>query len=119
MISMNKIAITARRFLEATTKARMNSAKAMVNTTLLGMGREQVEELGYSYEALLLGPSAWPWQKMTQDSAISIGNAYGTVIELKERTSGKIESSSNKGNPLVQGIFLDHSGINQDDQSAA
>ena len=50
------------RFFEAMAKARVNS-------TLLGMGRERVEQFGYSYEALRTGPSAWPWRKTTQDSA--------------------------------------------------
>ena len=39
------------RFFEAIAKARVNS-------TLLGMGRERVEQFGYSYEALQTGPSA-------------------------------------------------------------
>ena len=64
MITISKIAKALQRFFEATAKARVNS-------TLLGMGREKVEELGYSYEALRAGPSAWPWRKTTQDSAVT------------------------------------------------
>lgn len=62
MITISKTAKAIQRFFEAMAKARVNS-------TLLGMGREKVEELGYSYEALLAGPSAWPWRKTTHDSA--------------------------------------------------
>jgi len=98
MISMNKIKITARRILEKTTEARMNSAIISVNSTLLSYGREHAEELGYSYEALLLGPSAWPWQKTNQDSAISIGNVYGEVAGLKELTGDTKESTSIQDN---------------------
>ncbi|MFT5219949.1 MAG: hypothetical protein ACI9LO_002292 [Planctomycetota bacterium] len=42
-------------------------AKARVNSVLLGMGREKVEEYGYSFDALQLGPSAWPWRGTPQD----------------------------------------------------
>ena len=62
MITITKIAKAVQRFFEATAKARVNS-------TLLGMGREKVEQLGYSYEALRAGPSAWPWRKTTYNSA--------------------------------------------------
>ena len=41
-------------------------ARARVNSVLLGMGREKVEEFGYSYDELRLGPDAWPWRKMPQ-----------------------------------------------------
>ncbi len=64
MITISNIARALQRFFEATAKARVNSV-------LLGMGREKVEELGYSYEALRAGPSAWPWRKTTQDSAVT------------------------------------------------
>ena len=62
MITITETINALKRFFEATAKARMNS-------TLLGMGRERVEEFGYSHEALRAGPSAWPWHKATQDSA--------------------------------------------------
>lgn len=62
MITISSTVQALQRFFEATAKARVNS-------TLLGMGRAKVEQLGYSYEALLQGPNAWPWRKTTQDSA--------------------------------------------------
>lgn len=71
MITMSKTARALQRFFEATAKARVNSS-------LLGMGRVKVEELGYSYEALRAGPSAWPWRKTTQDSAAT--SATGTQV---------------------------------------
>ena len=71
MITISKTAKAIQRFFEAMAKARVNS-------TLLGMGREKIEVLGYSYEALRMGPSAWPWRKTTQKSA---GNSEaGTAI---------------------------------------
>lgn len=73
MITISKTAKAIQRFFEATAKARVNS-------TLLGMGREKVEQLGYSYEALQAGPSAWPWRKTTHDSA-----ATGAIgMQLRE-----------------------------------
>jgi len=36
MISMNKIKVAARRFIEATKKARMCAPKVQINTVLLG-----------------------------------------------------------------------------------
>ena len=64
MITISKTAKALQRFFESMAKARVNSV-------LLGMGREKVEQLGYSYEALRAGPSAWPWRKTTQDSAVT------------------------------------------------
>lgn len=37
-------------------------AKARVQSTLLGMGREWVERHGYSYDLLRAGTSEWPWR---------------------------------------------------------
>lgn len=62
MITITGTINALERFFEAMAKARVNSA-------LLAMGRERVEQLGYSFEALQTGPSAWPWRKTTQDSA--------------------------------------------------
>ena len=76
MITISKTAKAIQRFFEATAKARVNS-------TLLGMGREKVEELGYSYEALQIGPSAWPWRKTTHDSAAT-GEIRAQVRGLNE-----------------------------------
>ena len=79
MITISKTAKAIQRFFEAMAKARVNS-------TLLGMGREKVEELGYSYEALLVGPSAWPWRKTTHDSAVTgdIGVQVRGLNEISE-----------------------------------
>lgn len=79
MITISKAAQALQRFFEATAKARVNS-------TLLGMGREKVEELGYSYEALLAGPSAWPWRKTTYNSAATdeIGAQVRGLNEFSE-----------------------------------
>ena len=79
MITISKTAKAIQRFFEAMAKARVNS-------TLLGMGREKVEELGYSYEALLVGPSAWPWRKTTHDSAATgkIGAQVRGLNEISE-----------------------------------
>ncbi len=79
MITISKTAKAIQRFFEATAKARVNS-------TLLGMGREKVEELGYSYEALRAGPSAWPWRKTTHDSAVTgeIGVQVRGLNEISE-----------------------------------
>ena len=76
MITINKTAKALQRFFEAMAKARVNSV-------LLGMGRAKVEELGYSYEALRAGPSAWPWRKTTQDSATT-GAIAVRVRETKD-----------------------------------
>jgi len=76
MITISKVAKALQRFFEATAKARVNS-------TLLGMGREKVEQLGYSWEALQIGPSAWPWRKTTHDSATT-GEIGGPVRGLNE-----------------------------------
>ena len=76
MITMNKVAKALQRFFEAIAKARVNSV-------LLGMGRDKVEQLGYSYEALLVGPAAWPWRKTTHDSAAT-GEIGMQVRELNE-----------------------------------
>lgn len=79
MITISKTAKAIQRFFEATAKARVNSA-------LLGMGREKVEQLGYSYEALQAGPSAWPWRKTTHDSAATgvIGVQLRGLNDLSE-----------------------------------
>lgn len=76
MITISKTAKALQRFFEAMAKARVNS-------TLLGMGREKVEELGYSYEALRAGPSAWPWRKTTHNSAAT-GEIGAQVRGLNE-----------------------------------
>lgn len=62
MISISKTTRALERLFDAMAKSRVNSV-------LLNMGRARVEELGYSYEALRAGPSAWPWRKTTQDSS--------------------------------------------------
>jgi hypothetical protein len=51
-------------------------AKARVNSVLLGMGREKVEEFGYSYDALQLGPDAWPWREMPQNNTKEACNRH-------------------------------------------
>ena len=38
-------------------------AKARMQSTLLGMGREWVERHGYSYDLLRAGTSEWPWRE--------------------------------------------------------
>ncbi|MFZ9038008.1 MAG: hypothetical protein ACO3DT_08060 [Gammaproteobacteria bacterium] len=76
MITISKTASALQRFFEAMAKARVNSV-------LLGMGRAKAEELGYSYEALRAGPSAWPWRKTTHDSAAT-GEIAVTVREPKD-----------------------------------
>ena len=79
MITISNIGKALQRFFEAIAKARVNSV-------LLGMGREKVEQLGYSYEALLTGPSAWPWRKTTHDSAATseIGMQVRGLKEFSE-----------------------------------
>ncbi len=52
---LKKLFAATGRCFEAVAKARMNSH-------LLLMGREEVERMGFSYEALRQGPSAWPWR---------------------------------------------------------
>ena len=86
MITISKTAKALQRFFEAMAKARVNSV-------LLGMGREKVEELGYSYEALRAGPSAWPWRKTTQDSA-----ATGE-IGMQLREPGDISEIPHRNQP--------------------
>ena len=109
MISKNRIIAAARNFFEAIARARVNSV-------LLGFGREKAEELGYSYDALLLGPSAWPWSNATQHKTLDVG---GTVIELNKPFIDKTDRSSAKGNPLDQAIFRDNREIIPVDQNAA
>ena len=55
MFTMNKIGRALARGFE-------NIAKARVNSVLLGMDRKKLAEMGYSYDALLLGPKARPWR---------------------------------------------------------
>ena len=93
MISMNRFAGSVQRFFEATSTARLKYAIVQVNTVLLGMGRERVEELGYSYEALQIGPSAWPWRNTFLHSASNKDNG-GTVVELKKANIDKTDRSS-------------------------
>ena len=63
-------------------------AKARVNSVLLGMGREKVEKYGYSFDALQLGPSAWPWRKSTREMAKE-NELVATVCRLQ--TPGYIQ----------------------------
>ena len=65
-------------------------AKARVNSVLLGMGREQVEGYGYSFDALQLGPSAWPWRK-TPGGMAKENELVAPVYRLQ--TSGNIQSN--------------------------
>tara|TARA_R110002074_G_scaffold84603_2_gene187752 strand:- start:627 stop:956 length:330 start_codon:yes stop_codon:yes gene_type:complete len=60
---------TISRIIRPLQRAFEATAKARVNSVLLGMGREKVEEYGYSFDALRLGPSAWPWRKTPQNGA--------------------------------------------------
>lgn len=91
MITINKTAKALQRFFEATAKARVNSV-------LLGMGREKVEQLGYSWEALRDGPSAWPWRKTTQDSAATaeIGVQVRELNDLREIAHKKRPGASHE-----------------------
>ncbi len=63
MITINRIGSALQRFFENTAKARMNSV-------LLGMDRHRLAEMGYSYELLKRGPAAWPWRETNQDGAL-------------------------------------------------
>ena len=46
-----------------------NIAKARMQSTLLNMGREWVEDKGFSYDALKLGVSEWPWRQSPEKIA--------------------------------------------------
>lgn len=87
MITISNTATALKRFFEATAKARVNSV-------LLQMGRKKVEEMGFSYEALRAGPSAWPWRKATQDGA----TAAGIGVQLREfNETGEIAPANRPG----------------------
>jgi len=74
------------RFFEATGKAKLNAE-------LLRMGRRRVEDLGYSYEALRSGPSAWPWRAEAQHSADEI-NIATNLRESSEFKLGQVDNSN-------------------------
>jgi hypothetical protein len=63
-------------------------AKSRVNSVLLGMGREKVEAFGYSYDALRLGPDAWPWRQTPQNSTKEI------IIERSDKKVEALNSES-------------------------
>jgi hypothetical protein len=62
MITISRIGSALQRFFE-------NMAKARVNSVLLGMDRQRLAEMGYSYQLLEQGPKAWPWRESNQDGA--------------------------------------------------
>ena len=81
MITIINRAKALQRYFEAMTKVRVNS-------TLVVMGHEKVEEQCYSHEALCVGPSAWSWRKTTQDSAnkAEIETPLHRLDELREKS---------------------------------
>jgi uncharacterized protein YjiS (DUF1127 family) len=62
MITISKVTNSVGRFFESMGKARVNS-------WLLRMGPEWVENNGYSYEALRGGISKWPWRRAPEKVA--------------------------------------------------
>lgn len=58
------------------------TAKARVQSTLLGMGREWVEGHGYSYDLLRAGTSEWPWRE-TEASVTAEQPLQHKVSDLK------------------------------------
>lgn len=53
----------------------MNSSKSRLRTQLLGMSDRQLEDYGFSRDALLQGISAWPWRVDGVADAISAGTS--------------------------------------------
>ena len=74
MITIDRIGNALQRFFE-------NMAKARVNSVLLGMDRERLADMGYSYELLQQGPKAWPWREPTQDGAAQHETTTRTAAE--------------------------------------
>ena len=90
--------ITMKRFLFATHRWFEKIAIARVNSVLLGMGRNKVEEFGYSYDLLKQGPAAWPWRVSNQHGAEITGNV-STVLQLSALEE---PVSRNKGLPTSE-----------------
>lgn len=98
------------RFFEATGKARVNSV-------LLSMGREKTEELGYSYEALRDGVSAWPWRKTPQNRAKEI-ETQSHVRELKTFTDRQLTDIGVARHGIEQAVRYGRPGIDHDQDAA-
>ena len=60
---------TLKRIITAIQNACAAMARARVYSTLIMLGREQVESYGYSWEALRQGPSAYPWPQAPAKTA--------------------------------------------------
>ena len=60
---------TLKRIITAIQNACDAMARARVYSTLILLGREQVESYGYSWEALRQGPSAYPWPRTPAKTA--------------------------------------------------
>ena len=98
--------ITVKGTIEAMGRFFEAMAKARVNSELLRMGREKVESLGYSYEALLIGPSAWPWRNDTREAgqktdigvnARNLNNSAGEAMKELGRAENDIDWTSRTG----------------------
>jgi uncharacterized protein YjiS (DUF1127 family) len=75
MISISKVTKSMFRFFDSMGKARVNS-------WLLGMGREWVEDNGYSYEAVRGGIDKWPW-RMSAEKVAEEKELKRMIRELK------------------------------------
>ena len=109
--------ITITRIIKALGQLGEATAKARVNSVLLGMGREKVEEFGYSYDALHLGPSAWPWRKTTQDSAEE-KETRAHLSELKTFGDRKLNDQGIARNGIEQAVCQALPRINPDRNAA-
>ncbi len=86
MITISKTIKSMQHFFESTAKARVNS-------TLLTMGQEWVEDKGYSYAALRVGVSAWPWRQSPEEVA-SEREIKRVIGELKSYTDRELRELS-------------------------
>ena len=106
MITINRIGSALQRFFENTAKARMNSV-------LLGMDRDRLAEMGYSYQLLRRGPAAWPWRESNQDGALEAdktnqpGATASVSFEPSPAAGNLPRSESGAANPQESGFDVD------------
>ena len=90
-MTIAKIMHALQRFFEAIAKARVNSV-------LLGMGPERVEQLGYSWAALQHGPEAWSWRQMPQESAPQRSSAIADrALAISESAQPVTQATADDG----------------------
>jgi hypothetical protein len=109
--------ITITRIIKSMGRSIDSMAKARVNSALLSMGREWVEDKGYSYEALRAGVSKWPWRRSPEKVAEEkqIKRAIRELKSYNDRelrdigiSRSKIEQAVRYGNAANDSDFDKH-----------